>query len=190
MKKLFSNKGHLMLKYIVNQIAMSLFGLMMSASALAINDNLLLPFGIFGLLFYYFILITFIREDGLKDAIKVDGGRIKIDVFMSLKYCGIAAIPGFLIALLNMFLHIFNNGAIAYEGAAVVLNAVTRILVYGMYNTLDTYFFNNETGILSSYNYLSSNGITYVLYTVFTLAVCFLAYYTGVKQMFVKEEKK
>lgn len=187
MKKMFIEKGHLMLKYIINQIAMSFFGLMMSSTALAIGESWLLPFGIFGLLFYWFILISFIREDGLKDALKADGGRIKADPLLSLKYCGIAAVPGFLIALTNMILHLV--GAVGYnaENVRSIFNVITRILFYGMYNPIDTYLFNIDSAVFKSFGFISSSGISYVVYTFFTLIVCFLAYNSGLKKMFIKK---
>ncbi len=179
MKSLFNEKGHLMLKYIINQIAMSLFGMFMAATALAIGDQWLLPFGIFGLVFYYFILITFIREDGQKDAIKIAGGRMKADNLMSVKYCGIAALPGFVIAFINMMLCFggFSRGILA--SIAGIFNVITRVFMFGMYNPVDTYLFNAETGVLKSASFMTQMGVSYVIYTVFTLAVCFLAYYIG-----------
>lgn len=177
MKEFFNEKGHLMLKFIINQFAMSIFGIMMATTALSVGESWLLPLGIFGLLFFYFILLTFVREDGQKDGIKVAGGRMVADRFLALKYCAVASVPGFVIALLNMILCFADAGS----SVAGVCNIITRVFAYGMYNPIDTYLFNAESGVLKSLSFMTQMGISYVMYTFFTLAVCFLAYNSGLK---------
>lgn len=190
MKKLFNEKGHLVVKYIINQIALSLFGLMISGFAVSDSSlSWLLPIGIFTLLFYYFILISFIREDGLKDGLKVEGGRMKKDIFLSLKYCSLAAIPGFLFPFINCIVHLTSSASALAINIAGICNTVTRVLLYGMYNPIDSYLFNPEYGVFKSASFLSDWGISFMCYTVFTLVVCFVSYYTGVNQMFVKKEE-
>ena len=195
MKKLFAEKGHLMLKCVINQIALSLFGLMVSGFVVTDGGtSWLLPIGIFAILFYYFILISFIREDGLKDGLKVEGGRMNKDIFLSVKYCGLAAIPGFIFPLINFAARMIAHSAAEVSSAVVnvsgICNTVTRILTYGMYNPVDSYLFNSDYGVLKAYSFLSDWGITFMVYTFFTLAVCFVTYYTGVNQMFVKKNDK
>lgn len=183
MKTLFKEKGGLMGKYIVNQIALSLFGFMMAATAVAMGHDWLFPFGLFGLLFYHFILFTFVYEDGLKDALRVNGGRMKKDRLLSLKYCSIAAFPGFAVALLNFVLRSFSSGHVA-EAVYSVLDTVTRFFTYGMYNALDNYFFTvSETASTVSRASFSSSGLSFVCYTFLTLAVCFAAYNLGLAQI-------
>lgn len=179
MKTLFHDKGGLMVKYIINQIALSLFGFMMSATAVAMGHDWLLPFGLFGLLFYYFILFTFIHEDGLKDAIKIDGGRMKKDCLLSLKYCGIAAVPAFVVALANTLLRLSGARGQAIEAAYSILDTITRFFTYGMYNALDNYFFSNGDGNAFVRSDFSYYGLSFLCYTFLTLAVCVLAYNLG-----------
>ena len=186
MKNLLHDKGGLIGKYIINQIALSLFGFMMSATAISMGHDWLLPFGLFGLLFYYFILFTFVHEDGLKDAIKVDGGRMKRDPLLSLKYCGIAAVPGFLIALVNTVMRVCGASGQAAEATYSILDTVTRFFTYGMYNALDNYFFSSADGTRV---FFSSSGLSFVCYTVLTLAVCVLAYNLGLHKITVEKQK-
>ncbi len=192
MKNLISQKGNLMVKYLINQFALSLFGLMVSAFGIN-NQTWFLAMGVFALLFYYFILISFIREDGLKDALKVQGQRMKKDPFLPIKYCGIAAAPALFISLLNtVSFFVVKSGvkSVVLSNISVVCNFITRILTYGMYNSIDSFFFNSESGVLKSVSILSDGGITFIVYTVLTLLVCFLAYNSGLNQMFVKEDPK
>lgn len=176
MKKLFQNKGSVMLKCLINQFAMSLFGIMMATTAVTIGNGWLLPFGLFSLLFYFFILLTFLREDGFKDALRIRRGSEKRDLLLPVKYCGIAALPGFIIALAHMVIALLCG----LESPAVgILNIVTRVMAYGMYTALDVYLFSPQTGVLSSCSFLSDMGISFVIYTFVTLLFCFFAYHSG-----------
>lgn len=190
MKTLMHEKGGLMGKFLINQIALSLFGFMMSATALVMGRSWLLPLGLFGLLFYYFILFTFIHEDGLKDAIRIDGGRMKRDPLLSLKYCGIAAVPGFLIALLNAILRLSGVTGKAIEATYSILDTITRFLTYGMYNALDNYFFTNGSDTDFYRAFFSSSGLSFVCYTFLTLAVCVFAYNLGLKKITIGNTDK
>lgn len=193
MKTLMHEKGGLMVKYIVNQIAMSLFGFMMSATAVVMGHSWLLPFGLFGLLFYYFILFTFIHEDGLKDALKIQGGRMKKDPLLALKYCSVAACPAFIIALVNTLLRLSGATGRVVEAVYSVLDTITRFFTYGMYNALDNYFFMHESGTAEAVtvirDFFSASGLSFVCYTFLTLAVCVLAYYLGLSQITLGKKK-
>lgn len=192
MKNLFNEKGHLMLKYIINQIAMSFFGVMMAFTAVTVGDDgsWLLPFGIFALLFYWSILISFMREDGLKDAIKLYGGRIKKDAILPLKYCGIAAIPGLIFPLVNMIIRILGSQSAFAQGTANICSFISKFLVYGAFMPLDSYLFAGENAVFSSARFLSDYSIVCFVYTLLTIAVCFLAYNSGLNRMFIKTDKK
>lgn len=192
MKTLFIEKGHLMLKYIINQIAMSFFGVMMAFTAATVSDDgsWLLPFGIFSLLFYWSILISFMREDGLKDAIKLKGGRIKKDSLLPLKYCSIAAVPGLIFPLVNMIVRIIGTDSAIAQGAVNICSFVTKFFVYGAFMPLDSYLFAGENAIFSSGRFLSDYSIICLVYTILTLVVCSLAYNSGLYGMFIKKDKK
>ncbi len=186
MSYLFKEKSHLMVKFMVNQVAMSLFGLMMSATAIAIGDSALLPFGVFGLLFFYFILFTFIREDGLKDAIKTEGGRIKEDIFCSVKYCSVASFPSVVIALAYIVLRLTGGRGPMIDSALDILNIICRIVTFGSYNSIDRYISIKN----SNYSAFSNSGFAFILYAFLTIIVCFIAYYSGIKKIGVKEKNK
>ena len=192
MKTLFIEKGHLMLKYIINQIAMSFFGVMMAFTAVTVSDDgsWLLPFGIFSILFYWSILISFMREDGLKDAIKLKGGRIKKDSLLPLKYCSIAAVPGLVFPLVNMIIRIIGTESAIAQGTVNICSFITKFFVYGAFMPLDSYLFAGENAIISSARFLSDYSTICFVYTVLTILVCTLAYNSGLCGMFIKKDKK
>ncbi len=171
-----------MLKFIVNQIAMSVFGIMMSFTAKVIGDTWLVAFGAFALLFYYFILWTFLWEDGAKDGIKVSGGRMKKNSFLGLSYCSVAALPSALFALL---LVIFNLTLDAASNAVGLMNIVVKVFTFGMYNAIDSYFASFGGWFASA----SSIGITYLCYGFVTLVVCHFAYICGLNQLKLTNKK-
>ena len=181
MKNLFNEKGHLMVKFLVNQVAMSVFGIMMSFTAAAVGNSWLLAFGLFALLFYYFIMWSYIWEDGAKDGIKVSGGRMKKNSFLGLGYCAIASIPSIIFAVL---LIVFNLTLDSTSAPVGVMNIVVKIFTFGMYNAIDSYFAMSVTWFKS----LSAMGVTYLLYSLVTLIVCHLAYYFGTKQIKLRRE--
>ena len=191
MKTLFYEKGHLMLKYIINQIAMSFFGVMMAFTAATINDDTswLLPFGIFSVLFYWAILISFMREDGFRDAIKVNGGRMKKDYLLPLKYCGIAAIPGLVFPLINMILRFSGADSAIAEGTINICSFVSKFFIYGAFMPLDSYLFAGNGAVFSNAAFLSDYSIVCFGYTLLTLAVCVLSYISGLCHLFVKNKK-
>ena len=62
------------IKLFVNQLGMTIFGLLLSFATLS-NKTLLAVTGIFSILFYLFLLYSSAWETGAKDKIKVDGKR-------------------------------------------------------------------------------------------------------------------
>lgn len=176
MKNLFNEKGHLMVKFLINQIAMSVFGIMMSFTAASIGNSWLLAFGLFALLFYYFIMWSYIWEDGAKDGIKVSGGRMKKNSFLGLSYCAIASIPSMLFATLLIVFNLTLDSASAPVG---IMNIVVKIFTFGMYNAIDSYFALSAEWFKS----LSTIGVTYLFYSFVTLLVCHMAYFCGTKQI-------
>lgn len=192
MKTLFNEKGHLMLKYIINQIAMSFFGVMMAFTAATIDEkgSWLLPFGIFSVLFYWAILISFMREDGLKDAIKVNGGRMKKDTLLPLKYCGIAAIPGLLFPVANLIIRLIGTESEISQGIVNICSFVSKFFAYGAFMGVDSYLFAGEYALFSSASFLTDYSIVCFIYTAVTLAVCVLAYNSGLSGMFIKKDRK
>ena len=181
-----------MLKYIINQIAMSFFGVMMAFTAATINDNgsWLLPFGIFAVLFYWAILFSFMREDGLKDALKVNGGRMKKDILLPVKYCSIAAIPGLIFVIINIITRLAGAGSHVAQGVSNVCSFVSKFFLYGAFMPLDSYLFAGEFALFSNLGFLSDTSIICLVYTVFTLLLCFFAYYTGLNGMFIRNKGK
>ena len=93
------SKG-LISKLIVNHIAMSIFGLIMAIvtrflAAKSLNGNKALYYivGALAILLYAVVLYVNLWEKGASDKIKIDGGRMKLNLFNGLLISAFANIP-------------------------------------------------------------------------------------------------
>ena len=97
MNMLSENKS-LITKLIVNHIAMSVFGLIMAITTRFLankNGNMALYYvvGILAILMYAVVLYVNFWEKGASDKIRVDSGRIKLNLFKGLLISLLANIP-------------------------------------------------------------------------------------------------
>ena len=194
MKELFSEKGHIMLKFAVNQFAMSIFGIMIAFAAVAANEKLLIPFGIFSSLFFFFLIYYFIWEDGAKDAIRAGYGKIKEDRFCSLKYCFIAHLPSLICVILYIILNVFGSGNTA-ESIKSILIIIISFFMYGMFMGISrglalTFGSTvNIDGVETKVFSFVDNGYIYIIFSIITMAVVFFAYYFGLKNIRFTKKK-
>ena len=76
MLKFLKENADNVVKLLVNQIAMTIFGLLLSAATFS-NKTLLLVTGILSILFYMYLLYTSAWDIGSRDKIRIDGGRME-----------------------------------------------------------------------------------------------------------------
>ncbi len=173
MKISIKEKTGMISKAIIFQIAMSLFGMMLSASVIAINEKLLLVAGIFSFLFYFALIGAAVNEDGVKDYLKIKAGRVEKDVFLGLKYIAISYIPTFAITVIYIVLRFFS-----LENALTqILSILIRLLSCGMYLSFDRYLFASGDSFLP----FSLNGYSFLIYEIISVLIIGLFYLLGVK---------
>lgn len=173
MKISIKEKTGMIYKAIIFQIAMSLFGLMLSASVIAINESFLLFAGIFSILFYFALIGASVNEDGVKDYLRIKAGRSETDAFLGLKYAAISYIPAFIITVLYIILRLFS-----LENALTqILSILIRLLSCGMYLSFDRYLFVSGDSFLP----FSLNGYSFLIYEIVSVLVIGLFYFIGVK---------
>ncbi len=76
MFQFLKTNSYMITKMMVNQLGMTVFGLVL-AMATSQNEKLLLITSIFSILFYMFLLYTMSWETGTTDKIRIDAGRMK-----------------------------------------------------------------------------------------------------------------
>lgn len=101
MKSFFYDYLYTSIKMLVDQLAISIFGLVLTLAALAANNNTLsIVVSVFAILFYLFLIYTMLWEVGAKDRISVDIGKKPYRPHTGVLIALVANIPNFLVALL------------------------------------------------------------------------------------------
>lgn len=184
MKELFQGKFHLMLKFLINQFAISIFGIMV-VTPFMYNSTMLALAGVFSILLFYFIIWFFVNEDGQKDGIKTNAGRFQGKLYAGLVYCALAHLPSFFLALVNVILSCVPSLPGWLETIRAIINIFVRLFLYGMFTGVNTALCD----VSSLYKSLSDLGITFLAYSIPTLAVCGVAYYFGFRGIKILKDK-
>ncbi len=138
--------AHFIWRLILNQIGLTLFGLMTAMSAAAIDNTLagegniqytcMIWVSVFAIIFYMFIDYAAIKEEGQKDKIRIDAGRLERDRWRGLKIVLIASIPNLVLGLLvNVCgpLGADPGPALEWAGAIAGTSKVIGIVIQAMY---------------------------------------------------------
>ena len=120
-------------KLYINHIAVAVFGLMMTITARFIGNrnldgNMALNYilGAVSVILYIIILYVNFWELGASDKIKVDGGRLKENIWTGLAVSAMANIPAFVFGILGMLSCYIENDFLGLSGS--ICN-----LYHGMY---------------------------------------------------------
>ncbi len=189
MKKILSEKGNLIARCIVFQIAMSLLGFFVLSAIANTSKTVILLGGVFTMLFYFALMGAFLNEDGLKDALILKRNSEKMDEFYGMKYVAISYIPTILMTLCII---IFRTFSFAYE-AADFLILIVKFFFSGMYIGIDMSLFitgTSEQGY-AVYHVFSTNGFSLLVYQIFSIVICGMFYYLGARGInFMKTKEK
>lgn len=176
MKDFLRNGFDLILKHIISQLGMTMFGLavIFAVNMIAGKDSpLLLAASGLGIALYLFLIYVHTWEYGSKDKIKIDGGRMKYEPFKGLY---IAIVANALNILLSLLMCI---GFYAYDFVALAPNwagqlfAVTNIIsraLNGMYLGAIVYLFPTAE---------ATPPYMFLLIVIPAVIISFLAYYFG-----------
>ncbi len=99
MKAFFIDNSYHIVKCLLNQVALTLFGLMLAFATIQ-NETYLLLSSLFSVAFYLFLTYYMFWEIGGKDRIKEDSGRKKKTPFAGFLICLAANIPNLLMGLI------------------------------------------------------------------------------------------
>lgn len=171
MFRYIKENSYIIVKMILNQFGMTVFGLML-ALATSSNETLLLITGLFSAFFYLFLLYTVMWEEGAKYKIRVDGGRAVYKPLNGLYMSLCANIPNIILAVLILIGYIFGQReGFAMEWAGNLYAAVSFIarIWQAMY-----------LGLIQLYS--PYNPIGFVLIILPALFTCTLSYYMGIKE--------
>lgn len=154
-------------KLFVNQIAMTIFGLLLSAAAFR-NNTINIVVGILSIIFYYYLLYTAAWDIGARDKIKVDGGRMKYEPYKGVYVSLLAnSVNIILTVVIIAFYYIGTLGNIDFAKSVF---AIAFMLLNGMF-----------VSVLSLVKAEPANIFLQAATIIPTVAVSALAYFAGLK---------
>lgn len=177
MLKFLKEHSYESVKMVVTQVAISIFGLVLSlACSLAKNHTLSLFCSAFAVLFYLFLLYTSVWELGSKHQIPVQYGHRKRQPLLGLYIALLANSINFLMAILFTIGEFFPNVKFLHDMG--VIGGSIAIGTQGMYAGL----LSIETGN-AIYPYLNTLWYMYFLIPIPALITCSVGYYFGLKHI-------
>ena len=169
--KFFKDNAPLIGRLFVNQVGMTIFGLVLSMAAQS-KKTILFWISIFAVCFYLCLIYSVMWEEGAKDAIRIEQGRKRKDFLFPLKAAGFAAIPNFFAAFLMLFAFLFGYGFASF-GWAQSFYAVMHIIV-GLFQAMYVGIFSAILTPLAGNTVLYA-GIGVVLYAISSLPMILMA---------------
>ena len=175
MKKFFKENIGVIVKLMINQIAMMIFGFTITSAIEVISKGAgLLGAAIFAVVFYLTLIYNVVWEVGAKDKIRIDSGREKFSKLKGFWISFVANIPNLIIAILILIGFIFGRaeGAFGYEWASSLHSVAgfAAIILEGMY-----------LGFILLI--MPGNPAMYFIIIIPALVVCTAAYIFGAKNI-------
>ena len=174
MKGFFKQHSYSIVKNLVNQIVISIFGAFLSIIAMK-TDLLSIIVSAFAIVFYLFLIYTTTWEIGAKDRISVDVGKKKYNPHTGLLISLVSNVPVFLLAILVTIFKVFVKEGSVYDTAQSILRIIF-LLLEGMY-----------TGIMMTVK-VSAEGTPmidtwwpYFIIIIPAIATAWVAYFAGHK---------
>ncbi len=193
MKKFFHDYSYSVIKMLVNQIAIAIFGTSLAFATTHAHldssgfDTFTLIVSIFAILFYLFLIYTLTWEIGAKDRISVDVGKKPYRPHLGLLLSFLANIPNLIFAALYFIASVFNLGELMFFVSLIA--TLLQGMYFGTMITLKLPF-----GAGGTYVALNTLWPTFFIIIIPALLTCWLAYYLGhknfkISSLFVPEKK-
>ncbi len=184
MKRFIGDNFNLIKKLLTYQFGAAFFGILVNSSAGRLPWLNLLT-GILAVLFYIYLLYSAVWEEGARDRIRVDGGRMTRDDLKGLKIALVANIPNILIGVVMAASTVLNTALSAQWAGniAAIANAV-GVLWEGMYVGILTtvfpqYDYTTGTAIVLSDTQIILRAVSFLIIIIPALVGCLAAYKLG-----------
>lgn len=201
MKQFFKDNIYQSVRMLLNQIAMTMFALMLifavstagekNGASASTNDLLLITVSSLSILFYLFLLYHMSYELGQKDGIRIQGGRMAPTPWKGFFISLIANIPNLLLGLLELI------GKVAIAGDSVFADVsrmdpspVWAASLYDVCHTIARFIQSMYTGLGATI--FRGVGFFDLLIPLPAILVCTLSYLLGIRYCngFVKRTPK
>lgn len=182
-KSFIAENSGTVVKILIHQLGLTVFGfLLYSASASSRSTPLTLGLGIFSALFYLVLLYVLSWDNGAKDKIKIDGGRMKPDAFKGAKTALIANIPNLIFAVLSLVGYLCINKS-ALSAAGTYVSPKWAVNLHGIAQIIGIFLNSMYTGIADPIG-LSTKPFYLFVVCVPSILACGLGYFLGTKEKF------
>ena len=183
MLQFYKDNMKLVHKFVLNQVAIGLFGFMVVFVMSSFGFAAEMAATVFSTLFFLSLLYDNAWDEGARDKNRISNGRMEFKPFLGAKIALMAYIPTFVLlffSLVNGILELF--GITFMNGVCLVTNAIVLFFSHGMY-----------LGFSSWYNTLLGTGYSSIFLTLFFFALMIpaifaytLGYYLGAKDLQIK----
>ena len=168
------DNSYLIFKMLVNQIGMTMFGLVLSFATHE-NNTLLLITSVFAILFYMVLLYTMTWEAGYAEKIRIDAKRLKYVPLKGLYMSIVANIPNILLAVLAIIG--YYGGTLGETGTPI--SPEWAVNLYGTCKIIALFIQGMYSGIVGLY--FPATPWILLLIVLPALLTCTVAYIAGVK---------
>lgn len=175
MLNFLKENSYTIFKMLVNQIGMTIFGIVLSM-ATAQNDTLHLVSSIFSILFYMVLLYTMTWDIGYEEKIRIDHKRLKYNPLKGFYMSLVANLPN--IVLGTLFL-VGSLSITTYSSEGLPLSPAWAINLIGVSKAVISFFEGMYNGLLVVA--FGNAAWAHLLIVLPALVTCTLAYIAGVK---------
>ncbi len=177
MKDFFRNSFDLILKHIISQLGMTIFGITIVLTAVFVAGKespwILAATGL-AVTLYLFLIYVHTWEFAAKEKIKIDGGRMKYNSFKGLYIALISNAVNIILALfmcLGYYVYILTEKTAYWAGQMFGITNIIARALNGMYNGALVYLFPSAD---------ATPPYMFLIIVIPALITSFLAYYFGV----------
>ena len=171
--------SYLIFKMFVNQLGMTMFGLVLSM-ATSQNETLFLISSIFAVVFYMVLLYTMTWDVGYAEKVRIDGKRLKYRPMKGLLISLCANIGNLILGILiTIGYYSASSYTLNQVGAIFPSSPQSAVNLFRTAKTIATLFEGMYSGIISCW-FLNSPWV-YIVITFPAMLTCMIAYIMGVK---------
>ena len=181
--KFIKDNFYNVLKLMINQFGMMIFGLVLSFATAGMqgesSSKMFTLVSVFSVAFYMVLIYYMVWELGARDIIRVESGRQKYDRFYGTKIALLANVPNLLIALMGVIGYVFGYVITQGElgmgmlGFSHVISGFIQAPYLGIVKQLLSLF-----GLSESY---LARAIVYIITTIPSILVASFGYVLGCK---------
>lgn len=174
MKDFFERYSYQSVHFLLNQVAIGLFGVVLSlAAGMAENDGLKIVTSVFSIIFFLFLQFAAAWKVGAEDRVSVDLGKRQKDIFLPIKMWALANSVNYLLAIIITVANVFpSEGFMATVGA--IASTIT-LIAEGMFTGIISFSVGGQP--LNSYWFI------YFLTPLPSLLAIVAAYFCGLNNI-------